>query len=108
MCYMQKGFHIGTQDSIMRVYVNHEAFELIEKRRTITPKELAKAIGIKEHSAATWLSKWASRGYLVYVHSHTRQSRKAGKPVGSYGYYTITNKCRWWGELVYESEKLGG
>ena len=90
----------------MKVYVNREAFELIEQRGRITPMELAKALGLKKGSAATWLSRWASKGYLEYVPSHEHQSRKKKKPVGSYGYYKIGKK--WWGELVFESESLGG
>lgn len=93
----------------MKVYVNYEAFELIEKRRTITPAELAKAIGIKETSAAAWLSKWTKKGYLKWFPAGSRErvggKGKAGRPSG---YYRITNQCRWWGELVYESENLGG
>lgn len=89
-----------------KVYINWEAFQLIEKRKTITPDELAKAIGVKKHSAATWLSRWAKKGYLEYVRVHEHQSRKKGEEVGPYGYYRIGK--RWWGELVYESESLGG
>lgn len=87
-----------------RVYINYESFELIERREHITPKELAKAIGVKEHSAATWLSRWSKRGYLEYVHSPVHFSRKKGEKPGPRGYYKIGKK--WWGALVYESERI--
>ena len=93
----------------MKVYINHEAFELIEKRITITPAELAKAIGVKESSAAAWLSKWAGKGYLLHIPglpSEREHRRGPGRPRGSGGCYRIGRK--WWGELVFESESLGG
>ncbi len=85
-----------------RVYINYEAFELIERRGHITPKELAKAIGVKEHSAANWLSRWAKKGYLEWrpgaktVRTHRRG---VGRPGGSAGVYVIGKK--WWGELAF-------
>jgi len=91
----------------MKVYINREAFELIERRGTITPEELAKALGMKKHSAAVWLSRWAGKGYLEYIRDHEHHSRKKREPVGPYGYYKINMK-KWWGELVFESESLGG
>lgn len=88
----------------MKTYVNREAFELIEQRTHITPGELAKALGIKKHSAATWLSRWANRGYLEYVHSgHVRHHKR--EHAGAYGYYKVSMK-KWWGVLVYESERI--
>lgn len=90
----------------MRTYINYEAFEIIEKRGHITPGELAKAIGIKKHSAATWLSRWVRKGYLEYVPHHEHFSRKRGNKSTPHGYYKIGKK--WWGELAYESESLGG
>lgn len=91
----------------MRVYVNREAFELIEQRGHITPGELAKVLGMKKHSAASWLSRWANKGYLEYVPSHEHQSKKKGEPIGAYGYYKVSMK-KWWGEFVFESETDGG
>lgn len=91
----------------MKVYINYEAFELIEKRGSMTPTELAKAIGIKETSAAVWLSKWTKKGYLKWESTGKRERVGGkGRPGRPLGHYKITNQCRWWGELVYESESV--
>lgn len=90
-----------------KVYINYEAFQLIEQRKTITPDELAKAIGVKASSAASWLSKWAKRDYLEYVPfvgPMPERRRGPGRPKGARGHYKIGKK--WWGALVYESERI--
>jgi len=82
----------------VKVYVNREAFELVEKRKEkgITAKELSEALGITKRSAATWLSKWYTRGYLKY--NRDRGTRGAGT-------YYIDNTCIWWGSKVFETER---
>lgn len=49
--------------------INAEAFELVEQRKEegITAEYLAKRLGITRRSAASWLSKWARRGFLKYI-----------------------------------------
>jgi hypothetical protein len=49
--------------------LNAEAFELVEQRKEegVTAEYLAKRLGITPRSAASWLSKWARRGFLKYV-----------------------------------------
>ena len=49
--------------------MNHEAFELIEQRKEdgVTAKYLSERLGITEGSAASWLSKWARRGFLKLI-----------------------------------------
>ncbi len=86
-----------------RVYINYEAFELIEKLGSITAEELAKHIGVKHGSAATWLSRWAKKGYLRYVYSPVHYSKKRREKPGPRGYYVIGDK--WWGDLAYDVNK---
>ncbi len=85
----------------MRVYINYEAFEIIERNGSITPQELAKHIGVKVDSAASWLSKWASKGYLKWVPD--RYVKRKGRPSGR---YEIGKK--WWGELSFDVDKEQG
>lgn len=49
--------------------INAEAFELIESRKEegVTAAYLAQRLGMTERSAASWLSKWAKRGFLKFV-----------------------------------------
>lgn len=49
--------------------INAEAFELIEKRKEegVTAEYLAKKLGIKVESAASWLSTWTRRGFLKHI-----------------------------------------
>ena len=92
-----------------KVYINYEAFELIERRGKITARELAKHIGVKESSAATWLSKWAKRGYLTWVprvDKPKKHTKKPGRPIGSGGSYRLGEK--WWGGLAYDVNKDQG
>lgn len=94
--------------------IHVEAFELIEQMGWMTPKELAKLTGIRRGTAATWLSKWANRGYLEYIKDRKRRERKRVfgvfgtieyKATGPLGYYKITGKCKWWGGLIYERDQ---
>jgi len=90
----------------MRVYINYEAFELIERRGSITPAELAKHFGTKVSSAASWLSKWTGKGYLKWEPGPKipREHRRGcGRPLGSGGRYRIGKK--WWGELAFDVDK---
>ena len=89
-----------------RVYINYEAFELIEKLGSISAEQLAKHIGVKQGSAATWLSRWAKKDYLEYVYSPTHYSRKKKEKSGPRGYYKIGKK--WWGELAFDVNKDQG
>ena len=83
----------------MRVHINQDAFRYIEKRKSagVTVDQLAKKLGIKKRSAATWLSKWAAEGYLKH------DQGKWKKP----GIYYIDNTCKWWGEKAFDSERKG-
>lgn len=85
----------------MKVYINREAFEYIEKRVSVTPEELAEKFGIKKASAASWLSKWASRGYLEFVSVPIGGKRRVGRPKGCYKIGSL-----WWGRLVFNSERV--
>ncbi len=92
----------------MKTYINYEAFELIEKLGSITPAELAKHLGVKVDSAASWLSKWTSRGYLKWVPDATRMKnssgkRKSGRRKGSYEI-----GVKWWGELALDVDRDQG
>ena len=92
-----------------RVYINYEAFELIENLGSITAAELAKHIGVKQGSAANWLSRWAKKRYLKWEPgpevTRTRR-RKVGRPGGSAGRYVIGEK--WWGELAFGTDSDQG
>lgn len=93
----------------MRTYINYEAFELIERRGSITPAELAKTLGVQVDSAASWLSKWTSKGYLKWVPGPgvvKEHRREPGRPRGSGGRYVIGKK--WWGELAFDVDKEQG
>lgn len=94
----------------MKVYINREAFEYIERKglKGVTTQELADKLGIKERSAAAWLSKWAAKGYLEHV-SYSglpikMKRGKRGRPRGSAGHYKIGRL--WWGRLVFDSERI--
>ncbi len=78
----------------MKVYINYEAFELIERKGSMTPQELAKHLGLKVDSAAAWLSRWAVKGYLIWVPDPYK--KRTGRPSGR---YKIGEK--WWGELAF-------
>lgn len=81
----------------MKVYIKREGFEYIEMRSPyggVTIKEFANKFGIKEHSAATWLSHWKGKGFLKRGGGWREQSR-----------YYIDNTCIWWGVKVFDSEK---
>lgn len=89
--------YIQGRGEVTRVYINQDAFRYIEKRgaRGVTAAQLAKKIGIKKRSAATWLSKWASQGYLKHGQGTWREA----------GIYVIDGTCKWWGEKVFDSER---
>lgn len=92
-----------------RTYINYEAFELIERRGSITAQELAKHIGVKKDSAASWLSKWTKRGYLRWVPGPEvprTHRRGTGRPRGTAGSYELGEK--WWGELAFDVNKVQG
>jgi len=74
-----------------RVRINLDAFMLVGLRGPVTPSYLANRLGIKLTSAATWLSKWKSRGYLV-----------ASKNVAGQKVYSLSDKD--WTELTDEAE----
>lgn len=85
-----------------RVYINYEAFELIENLGSITAEELAKHVGVKKGSAANWLSRWAKKNYLKWEPGPAvirGRRRGVGRPEGSAGKYVIGEK--WWGELAF-------
>lgn len=79
-----------------RVYINREAFELVERRGRITPEEMAAKFGILKGSAANWLSRMTKAGYLTRVPDE--YVKRAGRP-GSH--YVIGPK--WWGDKVFDS-----
>lgn len=92
-----------------RVYINYEAFELIERLGSITAEELAEHIGVKRGTAANWLSRWAKKDYLEWIPGiktiRTRR-RGIGRPSGIMGKYVIGKK--WWGELAFDVNKDQG
>lgn len=90
----------------MRVYINYEAFELIEKWGSATPERLAKHLGVKKASMAVWLSRWTKKGYLEYVPNPVHYSRKAREKSTPHGYYKMGKK--WWGELAFDVNKEQG
>lgn len=81
------------------VHVNRDAFKLVENRGItgITAEQLAKRLGIKKRSAATWLSRWAALGYMKH--------RSSGSHAP--GVYYMDTECKWWGEKVFDSEHSG-
>lgn len=80
--------------------ISIEGFQLIEHRGTVSPDEFADKFRIKLQSARTWLSRWASRGYLTFIPSDDYSSRrKPGRPGG--GRYKIGVKE--WGNLYYDN-----
>lgn len=81
----------------MKVFVNREAFQYVELQgeQGVTAQQLASKLGISKRSAATWLSKWAARGYLKHQRGAWR------KP----GIYYMDNTCKWWGDKVFDSER---
>lgn len=85
----------------MKTYINYEAFEFIERQGSTTPTVLAKHFGTKVDSAASWLSKWATRGYLEWVPGP--YEKKRGRPGGC---YKIGKK--WWGDIAFDVNKDQG
>lgn len=100
---------------------NEEAFRYIELMQAegVTAEQLAEKLGLRPSSAASWLSKWTSRGYLKHIKfkGHvpytTLRHYRGGRPKGSTGKYTIGD--RWWGDLRLrenleqnEEEETGG
>lgn len=82
--------------------LNHEGFELIEQRGSITVEEFAKVFGIKKRSAATWLSKWTNyenKARGVRQHFLVREPLKGSRA----GRYKIGHD--WWGERFFSSAK---
>jgi len=71
--------------------INLEAFQLISIQKSVTPDFLAGRLGIKRESAASWLSKWKTLGYL-----------KAVKVAGGHKAYSLGNKD--WTELTDKAE----
>lgn len=96
--------------------INEEAFRFIELKGAegVTAKELAEKLGLKERYAASWLSKWAKRGYLKHVpfSGHVPYTFKrpwqGGRPKGSAGRYVTGDK--WWGDrgMGEQDEYAGG
>lgn len=82
-------------------------FEYIEQHpEGVTPEMLADKFGITKQSAACWLSKWKTEGYLeradhIPEGKRARFSREVGAPKGARGGYVITNNCKWWGEKCF-------
>ena len=94
-------------------YITREGFEYIEAiiERTghgVTAEEFAIKFGIKQNFAASWLSKWASKGYLKYVPTeYVRvKSGHPGRSKGSMGQYVMGDHE--WAELVYTGNKNAG
>ena len=73
--------------------INREAFEYIEIVGKVTPEMMAKKLGMQKGTAASWLSRWCQKGYLEHVAGE--YDKRPGRPQGC---YTITPKCKWWGE----------
>jgi len=67
----------------------------------VTPDQLAEKLGIKRASAASWVSKWASRGYLEHVSEPRKGKGRVGQPKGHYKIGRL-----WWGRLVFDSERI--
>ncbi len=87
--------------------VNHEGFEYIEMHpEGISVSQFAEKFGIKESSAANWLSKWSSKGFIHY--SNGPRGLALHQRGRTYGLYSITESCRWWGDLVYEGNRENG
>jgi len=98
-------FLVISKGKSLKTYINQEAFRLIEKRGKITPQGLSEALGIRPTSAASWLSKWATEGYLKHERGEgvVRTKRRGpGRPSGTGGYYVLGD--RWWGDKVFTSE----
>lgn len=71
--------------------VNIEAFRLISIQKSVTPDFLAGRLGIKRETAASWLSKWKTLGYLKTV-----------KVAGGHKAYGLGDKD--WTELTGKAE----
>jgi len=83
--------------------LNHEGFELIEQRGSITVEEFAEVFGIKKRSAATWLSKWTNyenKARDIRQQFLVREPRSKGQKVSR---YKIGHD--WWGERYFSSAK---
>ena len=92
-----------------RVYINYEAFELIEKLGSITAEELGIHIGVKKGTAANWLSRWAKKDYLEWrpgIKAARTRRRGVGRPSGITGTYVIGRKRR--GELAFGTNSAPG
>ncbi len=76
--------------------INREAFEFIEIVGSVNAKELADKFGMQEATAANWLSRWCQKGYFELM--PREYVKKSGRPAGR---YTITSKCKWWGEKAF-------
>jgi len=77
-------------------HVNTEAFELIEKYNGMISEELADHLGIHIDSARSWLSKWASRGYLTPV---KLEKPVYGKSPGPSRFMYVINSKKPWRDL---------
>lgn len=84
-----------------RTYIKVEYFQYIELVGSVTIDEFKDKFGLKRQYAATWLSKWAGRGYLARIPSKTR-IRFAGE-VGRPKCAGYSMGSKWWGELVHGS-----
>ena len=73
--------------------INREAFEYIEIVGKVTPEMLANKLGMQKGTAAAWLSRWCSDGYLLRVPGP--YGKRVGRPQS---YYTTENCIKWWGE----------
>ncbi len=84
-----------------RTYVKIEYFQYIELKGSVTIDQFVSKFGIKRAYAASWLSKWAGRGYLTQgpPKSKIRMAGEVGRPRG--GGYRIGPK--WWGEMIFGS-----
>lgn len=88
-----------------RNWITIEYFSYIELRGPVTAEEFAHKFGLPQSQAATWLSKWAGKGYLTREKAVGRSRIVVGKkkPGAKVGEYRIGP--RWWGALVYGASK---
>lgn len=81
-----------------RKYVTIEYFEYIEIKGSVTVDEFASKFGIPKEQAATWLAKWATKGYLV--REKLGPEKRVGRRRGTY-----RTGSKWWGRLVYGASR---
>lgn len=91
-----------------RTYIKIEYFQYIEMKSSVTVDEFAQKMCISRAYAASWLSKWAGKGYLTRDRDESGDRSSIGrKRVGPRtGRYRVGPK--WWGELAYGANKEFG